>query len=75
MIATAAVAPFAHAPVLAAEVVEALHPRDHGIYIDGTVGGAGHATHLLGRAPAARLILSKWFGVKGKYIAGSSHTR
>jgi len=26
-------------------------------------------------APAARLIISKWFGVKGKYIAGSSHTR
>src|SRR5690242_2438636 len=56
MIATAAVASFAHAPVLAAEVLEALQPRDHGIYIDGTVGGAGHATLLLGRAPAARLI-------------------
>src|SRR6185295_2009112 len=26
------------------------------VYIDGTVGGAGHATALLGRAPAARLI-------------------
>ena len=26
-------------------------------------------------APAARLIISKWFGVKGKYVAGSSHTR
>jgi 16S rRNA (cytosine1402-N4)-methyltransferase len=56
MIATAAVIPFAHAPVLAAEVLEALQPRDHGIYVDGTVGGGGHATVLLGRAPAARLI-------------------
>src|SRR5262249_25051947 len=56
MIATAAVAPFAHAPVLAAEVLDALRPRNHGIYIDGTVGGAGHAALLLGRAPAARLI-------------------
>ncbi len=56
MIATAAVVHFAHAPVLSAEVLDALQPRDHGIYIDGTVGGAGHATLLLGRAPAARLI-------------------
>jgi 16S rRNA (cytosine1402-N4)-methyltransferase len=56
MIATAAVTPFAHAPVLSAEVLDALQPRDHGIYVDGTVGGAGHAALLLGRAPAARLI-------------------
>jgi 16S rRNA (cytosine1402-N4)-methyltransferase len=56
MIATAAVAPFAHAPVLAAEVLEVLQPRDHGLYVDGTVGGGGHATLLLGRAPAARLV-------------------
>jgi 16S rRNA (cytosine1402-N4)-methyltransferase len=56
MIATAAVVSFAHAPVLAAEVLEALQPRDHGIYVDGTVGGAGHAALILGRAPAARLI-------------------
>ncbi|TML03719.1 MAG: hypothetical protein E6G41_13295, partial [Actinobacteria bacterium] len=26
-------------------------------------------------APAARLIISKWFGQKGKFVAGSSHTR
>jgi 16S rRNA (cytosine1402-N4)-methyltransferase len=56
MIATAAVIPFAHAPVLAAELLDALQPRDHGLYIDGTVGGAGHAALILGRAPAARLI-------------------
>ncbi|HEX8111172.1 MAG TPA: 16S rRNA (cytosine(1402)-N(4))-methyltransferase, partial [Kofleriaceae bacterium] len=48
--------PFAHAPVLAAEVLDSLRPRDHGVYVDGTVGGAGHATLLLGRAPAVRLI-------------------
>src|SRR5262245_28967319 len=56
MIATAAVAPFAHAPVLAAEVLDALRPRDHGHYVDGTVGGAGHAALVLSGAPAARLI-------------------
>jgi penicillin-binding protein 2 len=26
-------------------------------------------------APAARLILSKWFNIRGKVVAGSSHTR
>jgi 16S rRNA (cytosine1402-N4)-methyltransferase len=56
MIATAAVAGFAHAPVLAAEVLEALSPRDHGVYVDGTLGGAGHASQLVARAPGARLI-------------------
>jgi 16S rRNA (cytosine1402-N4)-methyltransferase len=56
MIATAAVISFAHAPVLAAEVLSALRPRDHGLYVDGTVGGAGHAAVILGHAPAARLI-------------------
>jgi len=50
------VALFAHAPVLSAEVLDALLPRDHGIYVDGTVGGAGHSGELLARAPAARLI-------------------
>lgn len=47
---------FAHAPVLAAEVIDALAPRDHGIYVDGTVGGGGHAALVLDRAPGATLI-------------------
>jgi 16S rRNA (cytosine1402-N4)-methyltransferase len=56
MIATAAVAAFDHAPVLAAELLDALSPQDNGIYVDGTVGGAGHSGLILGRAPGARLI-------------------
>jgi 16S rRNA (cytosine1402-N4)-methyltransferase len=51
-----AVAEFVHASVLAREVIEALSPQDHGVYVDGTLGGAGHAKLLLDRAPAASLI-------------------
>jgi len=50
------VAGFVHEPVLAAEVIEALAPRDHGVYVDGTVGGAGHAALILRRASEASLI-------------------
>jgi 16S rRNA (cytosine1402-N4)-methyltransferase len=56
MIATLAMAPFAHAPVLAAEVLEVLALRDHGLYVDGTIGGGGHAHQILSRVPSARLI-------------------
>jgi 16S rRNA (cytosine1402-N4)-methyltransferase len=47
---------FSHTSVLAGEVLEALAPRDHGVYVDGTLGGAGHAVQLLAAAPQAQLI-------------------
>jgi 16S rRNA (cytosine1402-N4)-methyltransferase len=50
------VAGFAHESVLAAEVLDGLAPRDHGVYVDGTLGGGGHARALLARSPTATLI-------------------
>ncbi len=47
---------FAHTSVLAAEVLEHLAHRDHGVYVDGTLGGAGHARALLERLSGATLI-------------------
>ena len=49
-------ADFAHASVLSREVLEHLAVRDHGVYVDGTLGGAGHAALLLDHLPNATLI-------------------
>ncbi len=48
---------FQHLPVLLQEVVTALDPRPGGCYIDGTVGGGGHALALLeASAPDGTLL-------------------
>jgi 16S rRNA (cytosine1402-N4)-methyltransferase len=40
----------AHRPVLLAEVMAAIAPRDGAIYVDGTFGGGGYSRALLGAA-------------------------
>lgn len=40
---------FEHQPVLLEEVIENLHIRPDGIYVDGTVGGGGHSSHIADR--------------------------
>jgi 16S rRNA (cytosine1402-N4)-methyltransferase len=46
-----------HRPVMLKEVVESLHCKKNGIYVDGTVGGGGHACAILEKtAPDGLLI-------------------
>ena len=48
---------FAHVSVLLEETIEQLHIRPNGIYVDGTLGGGGHAYEVLRRlSPEGRLI-------------------
>ncbi len=47
---------FRHEPVMVEEVLEHLEPDRGGWFLDGTVGGGGHAAALLDRFPATRII-------------------
>lgn len=49
-------AEFSHLSVLPNEVIHYLALKPEGVYLDGTLGGAGHATLILENAPAATLI-------------------
>lgn len=50
-----------HAPVLLQEVVAWLQPWTGGWYVDGTVGGGGHAAEILRASdPAGRLLGLDW---------------
>ncbi|MDT8340507.1 MAG: 16S rRNA (cytosine(1402)-N(4))-methyltransferase RsmH [Longimicrobiales bacterium] len=45
-----------HEPVLGPEVVDRLAPHGDGLYLDGTVGGGGHALLILEACPTCRLL-------------------
>lgn len=47
---------FSHKPVLLEEVIEGLNISENGIYVDGTLGGAGHSSEILRRIPRGLLV-------------------
>ena len=48
---------FSHVPVLLAETIQGLSVRPDGIYIDGTVGGAGHSREIASRLEQDGLLI------------------
>ena len=47
---------YTHKPVLLRESIEALNIRPDGIYVDGTLGRAGHSREIAQRLTTGRLI-------------------
>ena len=47
---------YTHKPVLLKECMEALHIRPDGVYVDGTLGRAGHSAEIAQRLTTGRLI-------------------
>ena len=47
---------FHHVSVLLEECIEGLNIRPDGIYVDGTLGGAGHSSHIAAKLTTGRLI-------------------
>ncbi|MEG1972628.1 MAG: 16S rRNA (cytosine(1402)-N(4))-methyltransferase RsmH, partial [Oscillospiraceae bacterium] len=47
---------FNHKPVLLNEVIDSLNINPHGIYVDGTVGGAGHSVVIASLITDGRLF-------------------
>lgn len=46
-----------HAPVLLDEVIELIRPKPDGVYVDCTLGGAGHASAILDAAGRGALLI------------------
>ena len=55
---------FHHVSVLLDECIEALNIKPNGIYVDGTLGGAGHSSQI-----AARLITGRLIGIDRDPVA------
>ena len=52
---------FKHEPVMLEECIEALNINPDGIYVDGTLGGAGHSIEILKRlSPNGKCYIYTW---------------
>lgn len=47
---------FEHTPVLLNECLNGLNIKPNGIYVDGTLGGAGHSLHIVEKIKSGKLI-------------------
>ena len=47
---------FKHVPVMLNECIEGLNIKPTGIYLDGTLGGAGHSSEIVKRLTTGKLI-------------------
>ena len=48
---------FNHKPVLLEETIKGLNIKSNGIYIDGTLGGAGHSKEILKKLSSKGLLV------------------
>ena len=48
---------FKHIPVLLQECIEGLHIKENGIYVDGTLGGAGHSKKILEKLSSDGILI------------------
>jgi len=48
---------FKHKPVLLEETIQGLNIKDNGIYVDGTLGGAGHSREILKQLSSKGLLI------------------
>ena len=47
---------FVHAPIMLNECLEGLNIKQNGIYVDGTMGGAGHSSQIVKKLTTGKLI-------------------
>ena len=47
---------FVHVPVLLDQCIEGLNIKGDGIYMDATVGGAGHSSEIVKRLTTGKLV-------------------